>query len=217
MERRFPAQRRNAMPGSGFRQIAASRIAQTRAVMSARWFARFCASRFSSPSVFLRPTRPRAKPRPKPRGPAAAAVEAESASLPPAELTEGFLTRDSDEGIGDLLEQVWSPGAPACCPQSPHGRRRPRRTGRHLASSTASPDQAQHYLGANSTTNYRDTGSFNYDRGALAWNCSALYRRARELQTPTTSATWSPSETQTTVSQTGRTTSSGAIRTREDH
>ncbi|HRT06341.1 MAG TPA: inverse autotransporter beta domain-containing protein [Kiritimatiellia bacterium] len=99
--------------------------------------------------------------------PPPAAVETESAGLPPAELSVGFQVRDSEtEGLGDLLVPVWNPGGTGLLFLNPR---------------TAIVDHDEQegnlgigyrqllprldvILGANLYYDYRDTGSFNYDQ-----------------------------------------------------
>ena len=143
--------------------------------------------------------------------PPPAAVETESAGLPPAELTVGFQTRDSEtEGIGDLLVPVWSPGGTGLLFLNPR---------------TAIVDHDEQegnlgigyrqllprldvILGANLYYDYRDTGSFNYDQWGFGLELLSPWIDARaNYYDPDDKRNVVASETQTTVSQTVRTSS----------
>ncbi|MGD9613646.1 MAG: inverse autotransporter beta domain-containing protein, partial [Kiritimatiellia bacterium] len=136
--------------------------------MSARWIRSFLAVlvlfAFGLSSAQAAKSKTKAKPK---EAPPPAAVETEPAGLPPAELTLGFQTRDSEmEGIGDLLLPVWNPGGTGLLFLNPR---------------TAVVDHDEEevnlgvgyrqllpkldvILGANLYYDYRDTGSFNYDQ-----------------------------------------------------
>ena len=143
--------------------------------------------------------------------PPPAAVETESAGLPPAELSVGFQVRDSEtEGLGDLLVPVWNPGGTGLLFLNPR---------------TAIVDHDEQegnlgigyrqllprldvILGANLYYDYRDTGSFNYDQWGFGLELLSPWIDARaNYYDPDDKRNVVASETQTTVSQTVRTSS----------
>ena len=81
--------------------------------MSARWVRMFVVALviFALAPVFaVQAAKSKAQAKPK-KSPPPAAVATDDAALPPAELTVGFQTRDSEtEGLGDLLIPLWNPG-----------------------------------------------------------------------------------------------------------
>ncbi len=143
--------------------------------------------------------------------PPPAAVEAESAGLPPAELTVGFQTRDSEtEGIGDLLVPVWSPGGTGLLFLNPRTAivDHDEQEGNLGIGYRQLLPKLDWILGANLYYDYRDTGSFNYDQWGFGLELLSTWVDARaNYYDPDDKRNVVASETQTTVSQTVRTSS----------
>ena len=190
--------------------------------MSARWVRSslvvlvLFAFGLSSAQAAKSKTKAKAKESPPP-----AAVATEAAGLPPAELTVGFQTRDSEtEGIGDLLLPVWNPGGTGLLFLNPR---------------TAVVDHDEEeanlgvgyrqwlpkldlILGANLYYDYRDTGSFNYDQWGFGLELLSPWIDARaNYYDPDDKRRRIASETQTTVSQSSRTSSSWSAPYADDH
>jgi len=153
--------------------------------------------------------------------PPPAAVEAESAGLPPAELTVGFQTRDSEtEGIGDLLVPVWSPGGTGLLFLNPRTAvvDHDEQEGNLGIGYRQLLTKLNTILGANLYYDYRDTGSFNYDQWGFGLELLSPWIDARaNYYDPDDKRHVVASETQTTVSQTVRTSSSWRDPYAEDH
>ena len=143
--------------------------------------------------------------------PPPATVEAESAGLPPAELTVGFQTRDSEtEGIGDLLIPVWNPGGTGLLFLNPRTAivDHDEQEGNLGIGYRQLLPKLDWILGANLYYDYRDTGSFNYDQWGFGLELLSPWVDARaNYYDPDDKRNVVASETQTTVSQTVRTSS----------
>ena len=149
------------------------------------------------------------------------AVEEESAGLPPAELTLGFQTRDSEtEGLGDLLLPVWSPGGTGLLFLNPRTAiidhdEEEGNLGIGYRQWLAKPNVI---LGANLYYDYRDTGSFNYDQWGFGLELLSPWIDARaNYYDPDDKRHLIASETETTVSQNVRTSSGWRDPYAEDH
>ena len=190
--------------------------------MSARWvrsllvlFVLFSFG-LSSASAAKSKAKPKAQEAPPP-----AAVETETAGLPPAELTVGFQVRDSEtEGIGDLLVPVWNPGGTGLLFLNPRTAivDHDEQEGNLGLGYRQLLPKLSTILGANLYYDYRDTGSFNYDQWGFGLELLSPWVDARaNYYDPDDKRNVVASETQTTVSQTVRTSSAWRDPYAEDH
>ncbi|GEM_PF-827720 len=180
--------------------------------MSARWVRSFLVVLvlFAFGLSPAQAAKSKAKAKPK-ESPPPAAVQTETAGLPPAELTVGFQTRDSEtEGIGDLLLPIWNPGGTGLLFLNPRG-------------AVVDHDEEEAnlgigyrqwlpkldlILGANLYYDYRDTGEFTYDQWGFGLELLSRWIDARaNYYDPDDKRHLIASETQTTVSQSVRTSS----------
>ena len=178
--------------------------------MSARWVRAFLVALVvfafgSLVSAQAAKTKAQSKEAPPP-----AAVETESSDFPPAELTIGFQSRDSEtEGIGDLLIPVWNPGGKGLLFLNP----RTAITDDDAEEGNLGLGYRQLFpkldliLGANAYYDYRDTGYSNYDQWGVGFELLSQWLDARlNYYDPDDKRIVVASETQTTVSQSIRTT-----------
>lgn len=180
--------------------------------MSARWVRSFLAvlvlCAFGLTSAQGAKTKAKSKPK---EAPPPAAAETGSAAFPPAELTIGFQTRDSEtEGIGDLLLPLWSPGGTGLLFANP----RTAVTDRDEAEGNLGLGYRQRLpkldwiVGANLYYDYRDTKTLHYDQWGFGLELLSPWLDARaNYYEPDDKRTVIASETETTASQSVRTTS----------
>ena len=179
--------------------------------MSARWVRMFVVALviFALAPVFaVQAAKSKAQAKPK-ESPPPAAVATDDAALPPAELTVGFQTRDSEtEGLGDLLIPLWNPGGAGLLFLDPRA--------------AVTDDDAEEgnlgigyrqlfpkldvILGANAFYDYRDTGYSNYDQWGVGLELLSQWLDARfNYYDPDDQKVLIASETETTTHQSVRT------------
>ena len=150
-----------------------------------------------------------------------AAVEQPVATWPAAELTVGFQTRDSEtEGIGDLLVPIWNPGGNGLLflnPRTAITDHDAEEANLGLGYRQLLPKQNL-ILGANVYYDYRDTGYSHYDQWGFGLELLSPWIDARaNYYDPDDQKTVVASETQTTVSQSVRTSRDWQDPYAEDH
>ncbi len=181
--------------------------------MSARWVRAFLVALVLfafGPLVTAQAAKTKAKSKAK-ESPPPEAVEAESAAFPPAELTVGFQSRESEtEGIGDLLIPVWNPGGKGLLFVNP----RTAITDHDAEEGNLGLGYRQLLpkhnliLGANVFYDYRDTGYANYDQWGVGFELLSTWLDARvNYYDPDDKRLVVDSETETTTRQTVQTSS----------
>ena len=191
--------------------------------MSARWVRMFLVVLVAfafGPLVSAQAAKAKAKSKSK-EAPPPVAVETDTDTFPPAELTIGFQTRDSEtEGLGDVLIPVWNPGDTGLLFINPRA--------------AMSDDDAEEgnlgvgyrqllpklnlILGANAYYDYRDTGYSNYDQWGVGLELLSKWIDARaNYYDPSDKKVVIASDTETTTRQDVRTSSGWRDPYAEDH
>lgn len=113
---------------------------------------------------------------------ALANVETQSSDFPPAELTLGFQTRESEtEGIGDLLIPVWNPGGTGLLFVNPRSAMTDHDGEEYnfgIGYRQLLPKQ-KIIVGANAFYDYRDTGYSTYDQWGVGFELLSSWIDAR--------------------------------------
>ena len=164
----------------------------------------------------------KAKAKDKEAPPPAAAVETKPApDWPAAELTVGFQTRDSEtEGIGDLLIPLWNPGGTGLLfvnPRSAFTDHDAEEYNLGVGYRQLLPKQKV-ILGANAYYDYRDTGYTDYDQWGVGFELLSSWIDARaNYYDPEDDRTLVGSRTETTTSQSARTSEGWGDPHADDH
>ncbi len=164
----------------------------------------------------------KAKAKDKEAPPPVAAVETKpAAEWPAAELTVGFQTRDSEtEGIGDLLIPLWNPGGTGLLfvnPRSAFTDHDAEEYNLGVGYRQLLPKQKV-ILGANAYYDYRDTGYAEYDQWGVGFELLSTWIDARaNYYDPEDDRTLVGSRTETTTSQSARTSESWGDPHADDH